>query len=114
MPIELVLAATPDQVRQSLTRFNAEAQRAPARARKLLSKTKHWVYDDDSENFGPAKFVGFADMSLAKYEEAINHNRKRAPFNASETRSAIESALVTSFSSCPASVGNGESVRPLR
>jgi hypothetical protein len=99
MPVELILVTTSDQVRQSLTRFNAEARRVPARARKLLSKTEHWVYDDDSENFGPAKFVGFADMSFAKYEEAIKHNRKRAPFTPSATRGAIKSALVTSFSS---------------
>ena len=75
--------ATSEQVRQSLIRFNAEAKRFPARALKLLRQTTYWVYDDDSENFGPAKFVGFADMSFAKYEEAVNQHHTGARVDSS-------------------------------
>jgi hypothetical protein len=99
MPVELVFVATPEQVRQSLTRFNAEAKRFPARALSLLHQTTYWVYDVDSETFGPAKYIGFADMSFAKFEDAVNRRHTGAPFDGFATRHAIESALVTSFSS---------------
>lgn len=99
MPVELVFVTTSEQVRQSVTRFNAEAKRFPARALSLLHQTTYWVYDDDSESFGPAKYVGFADMSFAKYEEAVNHRHTGDSFDGFATRRAIESALVRSFSS---------------
>ena len=98
MTVELVLAETSDDVKQSLIQFNSEAKRVPARALSLLNQTTYWVYDDDSGNFGPAKFVGFGDMSFSKYEEAANHRHTGAPFDGFATRRAIESALGTSFS----------------
>jgi hypothetical protein len=66
MAAELVLVTTSDEVRQSLTRFNSEAKQFRDRALSLLHQTTYWVYDDDSEQFGPAKFVGFDDMSFAR------------------------------------------------
>lgn len=98
MPVELVLVATPEQVRQSLARFNAEATNFPARALSLLRQTTYWVYDDDTERFGPAKYVGFADMSFTRYEEAVKGRYTGASFDGFTTRRAIESAVVTSFS----------------
>ena len=97
MPVELVLAATSEEIRQSLIRFNSEAKRSPARALSLLQQTTYWVHDDDSESFGPAKFVGFADMSFAKYEQAIDHHHTGAPFDGFATRRAIESVATSSF-----------------
>jgi hypothetical protein len=98
VPVELVLVATSDEVRQSLTRFNSEAKRFRDRALSLLHQTTYWVYDDDSDSFGPSKFVGFDDMSFAKYEEAVNGRHTGAPFDGFATRRAIEAALDTSFS----------------
>jgi Protein NO VEIN, C-terminal/EVE domain len=98
MPVELVFATTSDEVRRSLIRFNSEAKKFPARALSLLHQTTYWVYDDDSDSFGPAKFVGFDDMSFASYEEAVNGRHTGAPFDGFATRRAIESALGTLFS----------------
>jgi hypothetical protein len=72
MAVTLVLVQTPNDVKQSLIKFNAEAHQFPDRALTLLHQTTYWVYDDESEGFGPAKFVGFESMSFAEYEEAVN------------------------------------------
>ena len=98
MAAELVLVTTSDEVRQSLTRFNSEAKQFRDRALSLLHQTTYWVYDDDSEHFGPAKFVGFDDMSFEKYEEAVNRRHTGARFDGFRTRRAIESALGVQFS----------------
>ncbi|MFZ0798089.1 MAG: EVE domain-containing protein [Terriglobales bacterium] len=98
MPVELVLVTASDEVRQSLARFNSEAKQFRDRALSLLHQTTYWVYDNDSESFGPAKFVGFDDMSFAKYEEAVNGRHTGAPFDGFATRHAIESALDAPFS----------------
>jgi hypothetical protein len=98
MSVELVFVTTSDEVRRSLIRFNSESKKFPARALSLLRQTTYWVYDDDSDSFGPAKFVGFDDMSLARYEEAVNGRHTGAPFDGFATRRAIESALGTPFS----------------
>src|SRR4029077_15408326 len=99
MPVELVLVATSEQVKQSLIRFNAEAKRFPARALSLLRQTTYWVYDDDSETFGPAKYVGFSDMSFGKYEESVNHHHTGDSFDGFATRRAIENVAASSFAS---------------
>lgn len=98
MAAELVLVTTSDEVRQSLIRFNSEAKQFRDRALSLLHQTTYWVYDDDSEQFGPAKFVGFDDMSFEKYEEAVNRRHTGARFDGFRTRRAIESALGVQFS----------------
>jgi hypothetical protein len=97
MPVELKLVATPDQVRQSMASFNAEAYSYPARVLSLLHQTTYFVYDDDTQCFGPAKYVGFVEMSFAKYEEALNRDHTGAPFDGFATRRAIESAVSTAF-----------------
>lgn len=98
MPAELVLVRTSDDVRLSLIKFNSEAKRFRDRALSLLRQTTYWVYDDDSESFGPAKFVGFDDMSFTYYEEAVSGRHTGAPFDGFATRRAIESALGAPFS----------------
>jgi Domain of unknown function (DUF3883)/EVE domain len=97
MPVELKLVATPDQVRQSLASFNAEVRSYPARALSLLHQTTYFVYDDDAEDFGPAKYVGFVEMSFAKYEQALRHDHRGDPFDGFATRRAIESTFSTAF-----------------
>ena len=98
MPVELVLVQSSNDVKQSLINFNSEAQQFRDRALSLFRQTTYWVYDDNSDSFGAAKFVGFSDMSFAKYEEAVNARHTGAPFDGSATHHAIESALATSFS----------------
>ena len=90
MPVELVLVRTSGEVMLSLTKFNSEAKRFRDRALSLLHQTTYWVYDDDSESFGPAKFVGFDDMSFTDYEEAVSRRHTGAPFDGFATRRAIE------------------------
>jgi hypothetical protein len=65
--VRLTFVTTPEQVRESLARFNAEAKSFPKLARSLLSDTTYWIDDDGTQLFGPAKFVGFVGMSLPKY-----------------------------------------------
>lgn len=51
------------------------------------SRHLHWVYDPDTGQFGPGKFVGLADMTLANYDRAHRYA------NGAQKRRAIERAL---------------------
>jgi hypothetical protein len=98
MHVNLILVKESEQIRQSLTAFNAEPENFLDLARSLLRNTTYWVYDD-TQRFGPAKFVGFVGMSFANYQKARNHWNTGHPFNGNRTRRAIESALGAGFAS---------------
>jgi hypothetical protein len=61
-------ASLASEIRGSLRTFNREATGSSKRATKLLQSTTYWVYDPDSDDFGPGKFAGLADMTLERYE----------------------------------------------
>ena len=65
--------SSPKEIRTSLQAFNSEASIEQQRAKKLLQGTTYWVYEPDSGEFGPAKFVGLVDMTLKRYE-VMRHN----------------------------------------
>lgn len=64
------LVETADEIAASLRRFNAQARDIPRRTRNLLTQTEYWVYDETTDTFGPSKFLGFAKMDMARYDEA--------------------------------------------
>src|SRR5262249_38029483 len=99
---ELRIVTTLHDVAGSLRTFNREAVNHPARTRSLLRQTSYWVYDPDHDEFGPAKFVGFAGMSFGTYELAINSQLTGDKFDGHVTRTAIEYVVGHGFEDRPA------------
>jgi 5-methylcytosine-specific restriction protein A len=90
-----VFVTSAQDIRRSLETFNRQAERNHLRGRKLLAGTTYWVYDPDSENFGPAKFVGLINVKFSTYEH------QRHEVSGGQTREAIERALDDVFEPRP-------------
>lgn len=89
MATTLRLATTIDEIRASVQRFNDEAKTWEY-ARQLARATVYWVYDARTGCFGPSKFVAFAGITPAGYDDARKHNATGAYFDGGATRRAIE------------------------
>jgi len=58
-----------NEIRANIRYFNRESTGSSdnsSRARKLLTGTSYWLYDEATDAFGPSKFVGFNSMTLAE------------------------------------------------
>jgi Domain of unknown function (DUF3883) len=92
----LALAESPGEIRRSLVTFNADAPQYLPFARDLARITTYWVYDPDSELFGPSKFVGFRGMDSARYLYARTLDPKGL-FDGHMTRLGIERVVGAVF-----------------
>jgi hypothetical protein len=93
LTVELV--ETLHDMQQSLDTFNMNFQENLDLGRSLIRTTSFWVYDPVSRRFGPSKFVGFKNMTLAKYQLARDGYPGDYIFNGHITRKAIENVLGT-------------------
>lgn len=93
----LKLVASPAEIRGNLRHFTAYAPSYPDRAQKLLRQTSYWVYDASTGDFGPGKFVGYSDMSFARYEDGRAGNTTGIRFDGYTSRQAIADALQSEF-----------------
>ncbi len=59
-------------------------------AKDLARQTSYWVYDPDTGNYGPGKFVGFTGMTFDTYRKARMLNPPE--FDGGRTRLALEQA----------------------
>jgi hypothetical protein len=91
--VDLKLVETRQDIRMSFNTFSKEAPNDTTTTQSLLRSISYWVYDPDSNAFGPSKFVGFKDMTFVKYLNARDGNCKGARFNGTVTRQAIENIL---------------------
>ena len=80
-------------VQHSLDTFNTSFEENLDLVRSLIRTTSFWVYDPVSRRFGPSKFVGFKNMTLAKYQSARDGYLGGNIFNGHITRKAIENIL---------------------
>lgn len=92
-PVLLTVVSTADEIRENIRRFARDFSFHRERAESLLRQTKYWVVDSDTLAFGPSKFLGYRNMSLARYERAVAGNAIGDEFNGAVTRKAIESVL---------------------
>src|SRR5258708_24637995 len=83
------------QIQGLLDTFNSDYQQDPDLARELLRQTTLWVYSQNSNTFGPSKFVGFQNMNFRDYEAARRRGGKR--FDGGRTHKAIEKILGTPY-----------------
>jgi hypothetical protein len=93
MAFELRIVESKEDLRQAIITFNQEATQNPDRTRKILSQTWYWVWDAESNAFGPSKFVGYRGMNFERYEAANHRESIGAVFNGSVTHRAIEAIL---------------------
>lgn len=95
LPLDLV--RTLEDVRRSVTAFNAEAGAGEVR---LAAQTSYWVYDPSINSFAPSKFAGIKGMSLAVYRQALalaGHARGVRNFHGKLSHEAIERASGQTF-----------------
>jgi hypothetical protein len=69
----------------------------PNRAGGLARQTTYWVFDLDSGSFGPSKFVGYAGMTLPRYDDAVAGQVSGDRFDGTVARTAIERAVGQGF-----------------
>ena len=101
---ELQFVETPDDVRQALANYNADAPHFVPLVHKDLGSFTYWVFDAPSGKFGPNKFVGFKSMTLPKYDLTQKMNRHhvfRGHFNGKKAREAIEKATANYYARNP-------------
>lgn len=91
--VALELAKTSTEIQHSLVNFNVGAVSNRDLVSMLASKTKFWVYDQHSGQFGPNKFVPYRNMTFAAYGHAISGNYTGARHNGTVARHAIERKL---------------------
>ena len=89
-----------NEIRANISHFNQEAKASSNnyRARNLLRVTTYWLYNEQTDTFGPSKFVGFRSMTFECYdywvEKAKTHKGK---FLGGDTRKTNEKTLGTNF-----------------
>ncbi|MCX7425065.1 MAG: DUF3883 domain-containing protein [Planctomycetia bacterium] len=81
------------QVRENIRRFHRDVANNFARAQSLAQQTTYWVYDAESDLFGPGKFVGYQGMNFTRYNSAVDGRSTGASFDGAVTRAAIEATL---------------------
>jgi len=97
--VNLTFAKTLDDVRASLVSFSSAIVENPAICASLAQTATYWVTDPDTNNFAPAKFVGFRDMDIKTYEVARTEQYSGDLFDGYQTRMVIESLANSSSKS---------------
>ena len=94
-----------NEIRANIRYFNREATGSSdnsSRARKLLTGTRYWLYDEATDAFGPSKFVGFRSMTFECYDYWVEKAKTRkGKFLGGDTRKANEKTLGTNFAPNP-------------
>lgn len=95
--VKLKWACSIQEIRNSLTTFNAQAKHNKERGCLLAVQTKYWVYDDRQKVFGPNKFVAYKHMDYVCYASALKGSYYGARHNGAEARKHIERALCKQY-----------------
>lgn len=93
-----------NEIRANIRNFNREAKASSNnyRARNLLRVTTYWLYDKETDAFGPSKFVGFRSMTFECYDYWVEKAKTRkGKFLGGDTRKANEKTLGTNFAPNP-------------
>ena len=90
---DLELVDSELQIAENLETFAREANLHADLTRSLCSSTTYWVRDPVTKSFGPGKFVGFRNMTFARYREASAGNLGGKRFDGHLTQRAIQSCI---------------------
>lgn len=91
------LVLTIAHVRASGRSWIAAVASHPDLAWALIRRTSYWVYDPDFDDFYPSKWVGFEEMTPARY----GSDEGGAAFQGTTARIAIEGAVSIPFAASP-------------
>src|SRR5689334_9309077 len=89
------------EIRVSVATFNESARSYHGRGQSIVRQTKYWVFDMDAAWFGPSKFVGFSNMTFARYESALRRELSGDRFHGNAARTAVESVAGLRFAADP-------------
>jgi hypothetical protein len=88
------------EVRENIRRFQQGIAEHHDRALQSAVQTTYWIYDPQTDDFGPSKFVGFKRMTFPNYILADNNQATGARFDGGLTHRAIE-AVAGPFHASP-------------
>ena len=91
---EIEKVETISQVHEMLDRFQKFAKRDPSWAQRLIcaSNSTYWLWDEDSQTFGPNKWCGYRFVDPDEYDLAQGGTRGTSATGAN-ARKAIESVF---------------------
>jgi len=95
--VNLTFAENLDDVRASIMTFCSAIKTDPSLCTSLAQTTSYWVVDQKSNEFGPAKFIGFKGMDPNTYQTARSGQFAGDRFNGYDTRKVIEKLCDVSF-----------------
>ena len=93
MSIQLKSAASQAEVRDNIRRFVDALESGHERCTRLADQSTHWVFDEDSGQFGPSRFVGFHGMTPGLYGQALAHATDLPAFDGARTRASLARLL---------------------
>jgi hypothetical protein len=93
----LIAIGTTDDLKDNLATFNADASNYAARAMSILHQTTYWVYEEERDQFGPSKFLGYAAMDFALYDQALRNKAIGTKFDGHVARRVIEETMGQTF-----------------
>jgi hypothetical protein len=100
-PVELVRVETAEDVRAAVAAFVAGTRDHPS-LRLVAQGTTYWVFDPETNQFGPSKFCGFQGLNADDYARAKRRESAGDRFDGTVAREAIERASGSQFASSAA------------
>lgn len=86
--MKLTFVKSLDDIYQTIQEFNKSLKTNLEMASNLSRLTTYWVYDKNTQTFGPAKFIGFSNMTFDLFRLARNENPPA--FDGHRTKKVIE------------------------
>ncbi|MBS0198091.1 MAG: DUF3883 domain-containing protein [Planctomycetes bacterium] len=89
-PVVLKVVNSVEQIRENLRRFARDAGTYLDSAALRDRRWKYWVYDPDTDQFGPSKFLAYESMTFPRYLRASEDQSTGARFDGAVARQVIE------------------------
>jgi hypothetical protein len=97
----LRFVANVGELRECVAAFNSSTKTNRDRSLNMLRQTSYWVFDENTQSFGPSKFVGFSKMTFEEYESAVKGDWSGDRFDGHATRTVIEHITGVPFANNP-------------
>ena len=85
------------EIKVNTSLFNADIQNNYDEAYSLARSTTYWIYDLESNMFGPSKFLGFKEMTFERYLQSKQDELEGDRFSGGVTRRAIIKVLENEY-----------------
>lgn len=104
--LKLENVSTIQDIKNNIRTFNEQVKDNLDIMNPFFSQGPHnWVYDSDTSQFGPGKFVGYKEMDFSLYRQLQEYNRANkkefrcngVPFDGGHARKEIEKVIREEF-----------------